>query len=59
METDGTMKTEKKTYNTPEIIDHGDLIELTQGSGNHGGWDADHIWQSGPYYSPPRDGLEP
>lgn len=36
METKDTLDNEKKVYNTPELVEHGNLLKMTQGgsSGN-------------------------
>ncbi len=34
METEDMMDNEKKSYNTPELLEHGNLMELTQGEQN-------------------------
>lgn len=54
METKNAMEIEKKVYTAPEIIDHGNLIELTLGAGNTGNFDPDFEFQSGPWLAPPQ-----
>ncbi len=51
METEDTLSAEKKVYTTPELVDHGDLVEMTQG---HISDQINDVLGSGEAMRPPR-----
>jgi hypothetical protein len=42
METKDMIDNEKKVYNTPELVEHGNLVEMTQSEGGGGLMAVDH-----------------